>query len=218
MNEIAIVCEEVGADAKEVERGLKSDERIGPRSYLAPGGAFAGGTLARDVSFLISAAASARLSAPLLGSIKQSNDLHKNWTRRKLVSVLGSLEGRTVAVLGLTYKPGTNTLRRSGAIELCRWLSGEGVVVRAFDPVVTELPPDIGPTVALAESAISAIADSDAVIVATEWPAFRDLSAHDLISRMSNPLVLDGNRFLAKSLGASPPLVYVAVGMPKEIA
>ncbi|MEK7383945.1 MAG: nucleotide sugar dehydrogenase, partial [Elusimicrobiota bacterium] len=125
-NEIASLCEEVGADAKEVERGLKSESRIGPRAYLSPGGAFAGGTLARDVEFLKKIGAAKGLAVPLLGAIRPSNDRHKDWTRRKLARYFPSLSGVPVAVWGLTYKPGTDTLRRSLAVELCDWLLEQG--------------------------------------------------------------------------------------------
>jgi UDPglucose 6-dehydrogenase len=218
INEIATVCEGVGADAKQVEKGLKSDERIGPRAYLGAGGPFAGGTLARDISFLTSTASSLDLPVPLLESVKRSNDLHKHWPRRKLLSLLRTLAGKRIAVLGLTYKPGTNTLRRSSSVELCRWLSEQHATVNAFDPAVQELPPDLKETITLADSALAAVNGCDAAVIATEWPEFRALSAPDLIARMKTPIVLDANRFLDKSLAATAPLLYIAVGMPKEIA
>jgi UDPglucose 6-dehydrogenase len=218
INEVAGICEEVGADAKQVEIGLKSDERIGPRAYLSAGGPFAGGTLARDVAFLTSVAGAMGRRTPLLESIKESNDLQKEWPRRKLQSVLGNLAGRTIAVLGLTYKPGTDTLRRSAAIELCRWLCGRQATVVAYDPVVQQLPDDLSKMMTLAESPQAAVAGSDAAVIATEWPQFRQLTGPDLVQAMKTPIVLDANRFLEKSLpAASSSLVYFAVGTPKEI-
>lgn len=214
-NEIASLCEEVGADAQEVEQGLKTEERIGPRAYLRAGGAFAGGTLARDVSFLTMLAKQARLPVPLLESIRESNDLHKNWPRRKLESVLGKLPGSTVAVLGLTYKPGTDTLRRSSAVELCRWLRERQVAVRAFDPAVNSLPEELSGIIELCDSALEALAGADAMVLATECPEFRKVSASDLIERMKTPVVLDANRFLEKSLGTVSAIQYVTVGKPQ---
>jgi UDPglucose 6-dehydrogenase len=215
-NEIGTLCEETGADAKEVERGLKTDQRIGPRAYLGAGGPFAGGTLARDLSFLIARAGQAGVPVPLLESVRHSNDLHKNWSRRKLQSVLGELSGRTIAVLGLTYKPGTDTLRRSAAVELCHWLLEQGVNVRAFDPAVQQLPEDLNTRITLCGCATEALEDCDAAVFATDWPQFRELAAPDLISRMKSPVVLDANRFLEKKLAGNPALVYIAVGVPKE--
>jgi UDPglucose 6-dehydrogenase len=218
INEIASLCEETGADAKEVESGLKTDVRIGPRAYLGAGGPFAGGTLARDVSFLTAKAEDAGLPAVLLRSIRESNDLHKAWPRRKLESILGELAGKSVCILGLTYKPGTNTLRRSAAIELCRWLSEREARVAAFDPAVSELPRELSGTVSLRDSAVAALKECDAAVVSTEWPEFRDLSARDFVDNMNNPVVLDANRFLERRLAGTPGLQYIAVGMPKESA
>ncbi len=216
INEIATLCEEVGADSTQVSQGLRTDERIGPRAYLGAGGAFAGGTLARDVSFLTKRAAELGIPAPLLKSIRESNDFHKNWPRRKLESLLGTLEGKTVAVLGLTYKPGTDTLRRSAAVELCIWLSGHGVNIRVFDPAVKNLPEELRRRIQLQDSAGEALAGADAAVVATEWPEFRELKAQDLINRMKTPIIVDANRFLARSLEGAPPVRYVAVGQPKD--
>ncbi len=216
INEVATLCEEVGADAKQVEQGLKSEERIGPRAYLGAGGAFAGGTLARDVAFLANTAKRVDVRVPLLESIKTSNDLHKNWPRRKLESVLSPLPGKTIAVLGLTYKPGTDTLRRSAAVELCVWLSARGVRVRAFDPAVGHLPEELDPHITLCGSATEALQDADAVVVATEWKDFRELKALDLIAHMRTPIVLDANRFLESSLGTTEGMQYIAVGKAKE--
>ncbi|HEX4231399.1 MAG TPA: nucleotide sugar dehydrogenase [Bryobacteraceae bacterium] len=215
-NEIGALCEETGADAKEVERGLKTDERIGPRAYLKAGAPYAGGTLARDVLFLIAKAGQSGTPVPLLESIRRSNDLHKDWSRRKLESVLGTLAGKTVGVLGLTYKPGTDTLRRSSAVELCHWLVERNVRVNAFDPAVQHLPEDLNMSVTLCHSAGEALKECDAAIIATEWPEFRELPAQDLINQMKTPVVLDANRFLEKTLGGSAAIVYIAVGMPKE--
>jgi len=212
INEVATLCENVGADAKQVEQGLKSDERIGPRAYLGAGGAFAGGTLARDVAFLSQTAKRVGAEVPLLESIRTSNDRHKGWPRRKLESLLGELAGKTVAVLGLTYKPGTDTLRRSAAVELCLWLFEHQAHVRAFDPAVKQLSAELSAQMMLCSSAIEAIEQADVVVVATEWKDFRSLRAEDLVAHMRTPIVLDANRFLENSLGTAPGLQYFAVG------
>src|SRR5436190_21879491 len=99
INEIASLCERVGADAREVERGLKSDVRIGKLAYLKPGPAFAGGTLARDISFLQHLGAEFGRSVPLLKGVRESNLHHKEWLLSRLTEVIGDLKGKTVAVL-----------------------------------------------------------------------------------------------------------------------
>jgi UDPglucose 6-dehydrogenase len=113
INEIAALSEQVGADASEVERGLKSEARIGPKAYLSPGGAFAGGTIARDVVFLSELGHARGVATHLLSSIKPSNDAHRAWAQQRLEQLLDGVSGKTIAVWGLTYKPGTDTLRRS---------------------------------------------------------------------------------------------------------
>jgi UDPglucose 6-dehydrogenase len=167
MNEVARICEKVGADAREVESGLKSESRIGPKAYLSPGGPFAGGTLARDVVTLDQLAGQLREELVLIPAIKLSNDQHKRWAIQKLWEELGSLGGKRVAIQGLTYKPDTDTLRRSLAIELCRLLQNEGVEIRAFDPVVKALPDSLQ-NVNLFRNIEEAALGSDAVVVCTK--------------------------------------------------
>ncbi len=215
INEIAAICEKVGADAREVERGLKSDVRIGSRAYLSPGGAFAGGTLARDVSFLAERGAQEHLAVNLIQAVRASNDAHKNWPRRQITHLLGNLQGRTVAVWGLTYKPGTDTLRRSGAIELCEWLLAQGVQVQAHDPVVKELPTQLA-DICMCASPVLAAKGADALVIATEWPDYRSVLIGEVLQGMRSTVVIDANRFLAASLEALPNVTYRAVGKAVE--
>jgi UDPglucose 6-dehydrogenase len=120
-----------------------------------------------------------------------------------------------VAVWGLTYKPGTDTLRRSSSVELCRWLSVQGAEVVAFDPAVRSLPDDLRAAVTLAPDALASAAGASALVVATEWPVFRGVDADVLVARMRDPLVCDPNRFLASSLADDPRIHYVTVGRPR---
>ncbi|MGA7741374.1 MAG: nucleotide sugar dehydrogenase [Polyangia bacterium] len=208
INEIATICEEVGADAKEVERGLKSESRIGPRAYLSPGAAFAGGTLARDIAFLGEVSKKAGRPSPLIASVKTSNDLHKGWTRHKLQTLLGDLRHRTVGVWGLTYKPGTDTLRRSGAVELCRWLHQQGARVVAHDPAVKALPQELQSIIELQGSPAAAASNVDALVVATEWPVYREVDL-DIRGTLT---VVDANRFLRDKFEGHAAVRYVTIG------
>jgi UDPglucose 6-dehydrogenase len=197
INEIAVVCEAVGADAQEVARGLKTDARIGPRAYLSPGGPFSGGTLARDIEFLRS-----RAALPLISGVKESNDLHSTWVRRKLQAVLGELKGKTIAVWGLTYKPGTDTLRRSASVELCRVLLAQHARVHAYDPMVKSLPQELT-GVRLCNTAEEALRGADALVVATEWPEFKNAAVPRGL------IVVDPNRFI----GTRDGVLYFSIGM-----
>ncbi|MFM1768701.1 MAG: hypothetical protein RJA22_1230 [Verrucomicrobiota bacterium] len=214
INEIARLCEGVGADAKEVSAGLKSEPRIGPRAYLGPGGPFAGGTLARDVVTLTRLGAAQGESLSLIPAIKQSNDLHRGWAFRRLQGRLGGLAGRTVAVLGLVYTPGTDTLRRSAAVELCRQLAGAGARVQAHDPAVHSLPPDLA-GVTLAATLAEAVRGAEAAVVCTEWPAFREAPWATLAPTLKAPAVIvDPNRFLEAALKGVGGLEFLSVGRP----
>ena len=211
INEIASVCEQVGADAKEVERGLKSESRIGPKAYLGPGGAFAGGTLARDIAFLTKIGQEHELPLHLFPAIRASNNAHKNWPRRRLSQLLGGLSDKTIAVWGLTYKPGTDTLRRSSAIELCQWLIEQGAQVQAHDPMVKQLPEQYS-AIRLCSSPLEGAQNADALVIATEWPEYRAVSMPGIIAAMRKPLILDANRFLSAALGSQTNVIYVTVG------
>ena len=169
------MCEEVGADAKEVERGLKSEGRIGPRAYLSPGAAFAGGTLARDLRFLVHRGEDVEVATPLLQGVLASNEVHKHWVREHVERLLTNIAYPIVTVLGLTYKAGTSTLRRSSAIELCLWLNQRGVCVRGYDPAVSRLPKELDGVVELTANALEALNGSHLAVIATEWPSFRNL-------------------------------------------
>jgi UDPglucose 6-dehydrogenase len=217
-NEIAGICESVGADATDVERGLKSERRIGPGAYLSPGGAFSGGTLARDVALLGRTSLEHEIATPLLSAVLPSNNLHKHWARRKLRSHFADLSRITVAVWGLTYKPGTDTLRRSLAVELCDWLLNEGAAVRVHDPMAKDLPPRWSGTVSRLADPLAAAAGADALVIATGWPEYRSVSADQLLAGCDDLLVLDANRLVPQLAARPQRLRYLAVGMPDRDA
>ena len=210
-NEVASLCEKVSADAKEVERGLKTESRIGPRAYLSPGAAFAGGTLARDVSFLNRIAEDAGVQGPLLAAVKASNDHHRSWPHRKIQEVLGRVAGSTVGVWGLTYKPGTDTLRRSSSVELCRWLLGQGAQVRVHDPAVKRLPKDLS-RIHLSPTPEDAAENADALIVMTGWPEYRQVRLEAVLPRMKERNIIDPARILPASVSGLNNVRYFAVG------
>lgn len=211
INEVATLCEQVGADAKEVERGLKSEARIGPRAYLAPGTAFAGGTLARDLVFLTQLGAEHRQPTHLLSGALASNEAHKTWIGRQLESHLGDLQGKRIAVWGLTYKPGTDTLRRSSSVELCEWLFKQGTQVQAHDPAVKALPEELAQKFTLYATPLAALEESVGLVVATEWPLYQSVTAQGVVCAMRSPFVIDAKRFLAQTLADEPRIRYLTI-------
>lgn len=210
-NEIAAICELVGADAKEVERGLKSEGRIGPKAYLSPGGPFAGGTLARDIEFLGKVAKERQLIIPLLSSVRLSNNAHKKWVQRKLLERFPDLSDIQVAVWGLTYKVGTDTLRRSLSVELVDWLLEQGAQVQVYDPVVKDLPINWANRVKKCATALENLEQIQLLVVGTEWPEFKGVAGRlsEFINR--NLLIIDANRYLMESLGGTS-MSYLSVG------
>jgi UDPglucose 6-dehydrogenase len=220
INEVAEICESVGADAEEVSRGLKSEQRIGPRAYLGPGDAFAGGTLARDIGFLRGLARHRGLPAHVFAGVADGNSAHKHWTRRKLLELLANedalepepLAGRQVAVWGLTYKPGTDTLRRSAAIELCRWLVAVGADVRAHDPAVSALSAELAGKVELCPSALEAATGADVLVVCTAWPDYLGIPVEQIISALAGARIIDPAGVLRVALAPHPAVHYLRVG------
>jgi UDPglucose 6-dehydrogenase len=214
-NEVAALCECVGADAKEVERGLRTERRIGASAYVAPGGAFAGGTLARDVAYLRQIGASRNRPTLLMDGVQASNTAHRLWARRRLEIELGCAAGVRVAVWGLTYKPGTDTLRRSASIELCQWLVGVGADVHVHDPVVGDLPHDLAGITRHTEP-IETATGARALVVGTDWPLYRQINLDRLAEVAPGLLVIDANRFLDKTVGNDPRFRLISVGQPQK--
>jgi UDPglucose 6-dehydrogenase len=210
-NELATVCEQVGADAAEVEKGLKSDSRIGPGAYLRPGPAFAGGTLARDVQFLQAVAAKHDIRLPVIEGVTKSNRQHGQWAYRQLTRFLKPLAGSTIGILGLAYKPGTSALRRSPSVELIHALLKDGASVQAFDPHVSALPGDLAP-VRLCTNASSVAKGTDALVIGNESPEFRELTADEIARAMKEPVVIDPGRYLEPALGSDKRISLISVG------
>ena len=212
-NEIASICETVGANAKEVERGLKTEARIGQKAYVSPGGAFAGGTLARDIEYLSSIGKKSGLINHVLLSVSQSNDEHKTWVRRKLLNHFGDISGKNIGVWGLTYKPGTDTLRRSASLETCDWILSMGGQINVYDPTVEILPKKWGKTAKRFSSPLEVVQCSDALIVATEWPDFKEIEIDFKALKRKEFAIFDANSFL-KPLISNGASHYYSVGIP----
>jgi UDPglucose 6-dehydrogenase len=152
----------------------------------------------------------------LIPAIKRSNDQHKQWAFRKLREELGSLTGKRVAILGLTYKPDTDTLRRSLAIELCRSLVAERADLTAFDPVVAVMPGDLS-KIQITRRVSDAIKDADATVVATEWPQLLEIDWQESVALMKQPIIVDANGFLRAKLSENPEVIYRTVGAPRTL-
>lgn len=191
INEIADLCETLGADPIEVARILKSDRRIGPHAFLSPGLGFAGGTLGREIRALQELGRSASVPTTLLDAVWEVNVRRPELVRRRLVNELGDLRARRIAVLGLTYKPGTSTLRRAVSLEIARDLSNAGASVVGFDPLadLRELPADL--PLEIAADVYTALSGAHAAVLVTEWDGLHELDFERLREPMLGGLLLD---------------------------
>lgn len=207
INEIARICEYTGASAKEVEEGLKSDPRIGYGSYLHAGAAFAGGTLARDTVYLTQEIERHQLQLPLIPSIRKSNEIHRQWSLDQLRSFFPSLKGISILILGLTYKPGTDTLRRSHSVQLTERLLQEGAVVQVWDPAFEGAPP---PALPWANSLETALSTHSVWIFMNQHPHWKSINWSAM--HLQKTLVLDAGGLMQSILVNDPLITYCQVG------
>jgi UDPglucose 6-dehydrogenase len=211
VNEIANVCEEVGADVGEVARGMGLDQRIGS-SFLRAGIGYGGSCFPKDVSALKMLAGNTGYHFQLLNAVIEVNELQKRRVVQKLVGHLGSLVGRRVALLGLAFKPQTDDMREASSLVLSARLQGEGAEVAAYDPVAADAARDLLEGVELCDSALDALAGADAAVLVTEWPEFAELDWADAASRMARPLLVDGRNFLDPNELVAAGFEYEGIG------
>jgi UDPglucose 6-dehydrogenase len=193
INEIANVCELVGADVEEVARGVGLDHRLGPH-FLRAGIGFGGSCFPKDVSFLKLLAGNSGYHFQLVNAVIEVNELQKRRVVSKLQKHLGSLAGKRVALLGLTFKPNTDDMREAPSIVLASRLLAEGAEVRGWDPVAR--PGELLKGVSICETIADAVRDADAVVIVTEWPELRDVASAEMRDSMRNPLIVDGRNLL----------------------
>jgi UDPglucose 6-dehydrogenase len=211
-NELARLCEAEGADAKQVERALRGDARVGSQAYLAPGAPVSGGTLARDLRYLAELARRDGVAAPLAEGVLASNGAHEAWLFETVTRRLRGRDRPVAAVLGLTYKQGTGALRRSASLGLCARLAGDGVGLRVHDPSVKARPEGLAPQAVLCASAREALSGADVAVIATAWPEFRALTPEDFVGAMRAAQVVDPAWLLADRLAADARIDYAAAG------
>jgi UDPglucose 6-dehydrogenase len=209
INEIANVCELVGADVEDVARGMGLDRRIGTH-YLRAGIGFGGSCFPKDMSFLKLLAGNSGYHFHLVSSVIEVNELQIRRPVAKVQRHLGSLRGRRVALLGLAFKANTDDLREAPSLVLAARFLAEGAQVVAWDPVVDAR--ELLHGIEFADSAAGALAGADAAVLVTEWPELRELPWAELRESMRNPLVVDGRNFLDPDAMRSAGYAYEAMG------
>jgi UDPglucose 6-dehydrogenase len=211
INEIANVCELVGADVMDVARGIGLDHRLGSH-FLRAGVGWGGSCFGKDVSALKQLASNSGYHFQLLSAVIEVNELQKRRVVAKLEKHLGKLRGRTIAVLGLAFKPGTDDLRDAPSLVLASRLLAEGADVRAWDPVADAAHLLHGVT--FCDSYLEAVQGADAAVIVTEWPELVGLLGSDVREAMRNPLIVDGRNLLDPAAARAAGFGYEGVGRP----
>jgi UDPglucose 6-dehydrogenase len=211
INEIANVCEEVGADVGQVARGMGLDERIGT-AFLRAGIGYGGSCFPKDVSALKMLAGNTGYHFQLLTSVIEVNELQKRRVVGKLEKHLGSLIGKRVALLGLAFKPDTDDMREASSLVLAARLQGEGAEVAGYDPVAAERAADMLGSVEMTTTAMEALDGADAAVLVTEWREFAELDWAAAAERMARPLIIDGRNFLDPEALQAAGFEYEGIG------
>jgi UDPglucose 6-dehydrogenase len=211
INEIANVCEEVGADVAQVASGMGLDPRIGDR-FLNPGIGFGGSCFPKDVSALKQLAGNSGYHFQLLTAVIEVNELQKRRVVSKLKRHLGSLVGKRIALLGLAFKPHTDDMREASSVVLAARLQAEGAKVAAYDPVAEGRASALLTGVELCDSAMDAVEAADGVVIVTEWPEFLDLDLAEVKRRMANPVLVDGRNLLDGERARQAGFAYEGIG------
>jgi UDPglucose 6-dehydrogenase len=211
INEIANVCELVGADVAQVAEGVGLDHRLGPH-FLRAGIGYGGSCFPKDSLALKQLAANSGYHFQLLSAVIEVNELQKRRVVAKLVKHLGPLQGKTVALLGLAFKPNTDDLREAPSLVLASRLLAEGAQVRVWDPVALEGAKHLLKGVEFCETVPEAVADADAAVIVTEWEQLRDLASAETRAAMRNPLLIDGRNMLDPETVRDAGFVYEGIG------
>lgn len=216
INEIANICEKVGADVEEVAKGMGMDRRIGS-AFLKAGIGYGGSCFPKDTQALIQIAGQMNYDFKLLKSVVEVNRDQRYNVIRKLEEIMGSLEGRTIGIWGLAFKPETDDVRDAPAIEIIEVLLERGAIVKAYDPIASHNFQKVfnRSEVIYCDSAQEAAESADALCVLTEWQEFRAIPLTDIQSWLKTPYLIDGRNIYREEELANTPFVYYSVGRPR---
>jgi UDPglucose 6-dehydrogenase len=212
INEIANVCELVGADVVDVARGVGLDHRLGSH-FLRAGVGFGGSCFPKDVTALKQLAGNSGYPFLLLQAVWEVNELQKKRVVSKLQKHLGSLRGKKIALLGLAFKPNTDDMREAPSRVIAYRLLSEGAEVRAWDPVAR--PGDLR-GIDVVDTVAEAVRDADAAVIVTEWPELRSIITSEIRDSMARPVLIDGRNLLDPVTARDAGFVYEGIGRPRH--
>lgn len=213
INEIANICEKVGADVEEVAHGMGLDSRIGT-SFLKAGIGYGGSCFPKDTKALIQIAGNVEYDFKLLKSVVEVNSLQRRSVVKKLMQSLGELKGKTIAVWGLSFKPGTDDVRESPAVEIVQELLVQGARLQVFDPVAMDSFRELydHDNITWSKDKIGAVQNSDALCLLTDWDEFKNVDLKMVSKKMRIPLLIDGRNVFNKNVIKDSGLIYHSIG------
>ena len=217
MNEIANLCEVVGADVDQVRKGIGTDERIGP-AFLFPGPGYGGSCFPKDVKALVRTARSYEIPLRVLDAVEEANEAQKHLLFKKVERCLGSVRGKRVAIWGLAFKPNTDDMREAPALVLIEELLAAGAEVVAHDPVAMhETERRIGKSITYAASNYEAIEGADALIVVTDWNEYRHPDFDRIKSALKHSVVVDGRNLYDAQKMRALGFTYSSIGRGRKV-
>lgn len=216
INEIAHLCELVGADVTKITEGMGLDKRIGPR-FLEAGLGYGGSCFPKDTKALDQIAGNHGHDFELLRSVIKVNTAQRQRFIEKIEKVLGTIKGKTIGILGLSFKPNTDDMREAPSIDIINWLIGEGAKIKAYDPAALDRAKAIfgSKMIAYCKDAYEVANGSDALIIATEWAEFRDLDLEQIRAVMAAPVIFDGRNIYDKDKIQKLGFSYISIGRGK---
>jgi UDPglucose 6-dehydrogenase len=215
INEIATLCERVGADVQTVAKGMGLDQRIGSK-FLHAGPGFGGSCFPKDLAALVQMGQNAGYPMQIAGAAAAVNAQQRRRMVSKINDALGGLRGSTIGFLGLSFKPNTNDLREAPAISIAQELMEQGATIRAYDPAALEEGTKLLPGITPCQNAYETAQDADALVLMTEWNEFRNLDFPKLKSLMRRPVLIDLRNVYETSRVTQFGFRHVSVGRPTK--
>ena len=216
INEIADLCDRVGADVHQVARGIGLDGRIGPK-FLHPGPGYGGSCFPKDSLALVKTARDKGAPLRIVEAVADINDTRKRAMAQRVIDACGGeVEGRTIAILGVTFKPNTDDMRESPSLDIVPMLQAAGAVIRAYDPEGMAEARPLLPDVTWCDGAYDALLDADAVVILTEWNQFRNLDLDRVKALLKAPVFVDFRNIYDPREMAEAGFAYTSVGRPLE--
>jgi UDPglucose 6-dehydrogenase len=212
INTIARLCEKVGADVELVSQGMKLDKRIGKRAFLSAGLGYGGSCFPKDVKALIQVLKDYQVDNNILETAEEINLTQRHYFILKVKKILGDLRNKKIAILGLAFKPGTDDMRESPAINIIEGLLSFGAKLIAYDPAAKENAKKLIPELLFSDTIEEACKNSDAVIIITDWQEFKKIDWKNIINKMKTPIIFDGRNMFSLEEMRKIGINYFSIG------